>query len=260
VRFSRYVGIDYSGASTALVRLRNLQVYLAKVGNPEPRQVPAAISPRGSDAWSRKALAGWLVALLDEGEPTIIGIDHAFSFPASYFDRYGIRDWPAFLDDYCCHWPVGPSDPRNSVSRQRGLEGHHRTGEPDEYRLTERWTSSAKSVFRFDVQGQVAMSSHAGIPWLRYLRETCAAPLFFWPFDGWEPPEGVSVITETYPSLYQRRYDRADRTRDEQDAYATARWLLECDQRGILDRYLDPPLTAAERETAEREGWILGIT
>jgi hypothetical protein len=33
-------------------------------------------------------------------------------------------------------------------------------------RLTEERAGSAKSVFHFDVQGSVAKSTHAGIPWL----------------------------------------------------------------------------------------------
>jgi hypothetical protein len=35
-------------------------------------------------------------------------------------------------------------------------------------RLTEERAGSAKSVFHFDVQGLVAKSTHAGIPWLRF--------------------------------------------------------------------------------------------
>jgi len=31
-------------------------------------------------------------------------------------------------------------------------------------------------------------------------------------------------ITEVYPSIFKSRYPRDDRTADEQDAYATARW------------------------------------
>ena len=46
-----------------------------------------------------------------------------------------------------------------------------RVGEASELRLCERWTSSAKSVFHFDVRGSVAKSTHAGIPWLKRLRD-----------------------------------------------------------------------------------------
>jgi hypothetical protein len=125
--------------------------------------------------------------------------------------------------------------------------------------LCEQWTSSAKSVFQFDVQGSVAKSTHAGIPWLRFLRRQMGGKLFFWPFDGWQPPNGVSVIAEIYPSIFRNRYPKNGRTPDERDAHAVARWLEESARRGILGRYFDPPLTPAERRIAALEGWILGI-
>ena len=44
---------------------------------------------------------------------------------------------------------------------------------------------NAKSVFHFDVQGSVAKSTRAGIPWLRFIRQRLGARIHFWPFDGW---------------------------------------------------------------------------
>jgi hypothetical protein len=38
-------------------------------------------------------------------------------------------------------------------------------------------------------------------------------------------PDGRSVVAEAYPSIFRNRYDKGDRTADQQDAYATARWL-----------------------------------
>ncbi len=64
---------------------------------------------------------------------------------------------------------------------------------------------------------------------------------------------------EVYPSIFRQRYPREDRTTDEQDAYATARWLKQTCERGFLGNYLNPLLTDEERRTAELEGWILGI-
>lgn len=94
-----------------------------------------------------------------------------------------------------------------------------RVGSTAEFRLCEQWTSSAKSVFQFDMQGSVAKSTHSGIPWLRFLRERMGDRLFFWPFDGWRPPDGVSVIAEVYPSVFRNRYPKNGRTPDEHDAY-----------------------------------------
>ena len=135
-----------------------------------------------------------------------------------------------------------------------------RTGRTDEFRLCERWTSSAKCVFQFDMQGSVAKSSHAGIPWLKQIRETVDERVHFWPYDGWTPSAGKAVIAEVYPSIFRNRYPREGRTADEQDAYAVARWLAETAARGALARYFEPPLTLPERIVADREGWILGVT
>jgi hypothetical protein len=39
------------------------------------------------------------------------------------------------------------------------------------------------------VQGAVAKSTHAGIPWLRFIRQRLGARVHFWPFDGWDIPD-----------------------------------------------------------------------
>jgi hypothetical protein len=133
------------------------------------------------------------------------------------------------------------------------------TENPQWLRLTERWTSTAKSVFRFDVQGAVAKSTHAGLPWLRYLRQHCQRKVHFWPFDGWDIPEGASVVAEVYPSLWMKRFPRDDRDSDSHAAYSAAAWLRRADLNGSLGTYLNPPLEPHEREIADIEGWILGV-
>ena len=67
------------------------------------------------------------------------------------------------------------------------------------------------------------------------------------------------MIAEAYPAIFKNRYPRDDRSADQQDAYAVCRWLSESDDRGILDRYFNPPLIDEERRIAGLEGWILGI-
>jgi hypothetical protein len=84
--------------------------------------------------------------------------------------------------------------------------------------------------------GEVATSTHAGLPWLLFLREKCRRPSHFWPFDGWEIPEGKSVVAEVYPSLWTRRFPRDDRDGDEQAANAAAAWLRRADRTGSLTR------------------------
>ena len=75
-QFSRYLGIDYSGAQTPTSSLPGLRVYAAT-----PTQAPSEIPPPPSPRkyWTRRGLAEWLVAELRFGPPTLVGIDHAFS-------------------------------------------------------------------------------------------------------------------------------------------------------------------------------------
>ena len=131
-------------------------------------------------------------------------------------------------------------------------------GNPQWRRITEE-RAKAKSVFHFDVQGQVAKSTHAGLPWLRYLRQHLADNVHFWPFDGWEIPQGCSAIVEAYPSLYKHDFTPEGRTPDQHDAYAIAAWMKQVDLDGQLARFLSPNLTPPERGVAEVEGWILGV-
>jgi len=254
MRFTRHIGIDYSGAQTPESRLKGLQVYEAINGaTPERIGTPA----EGARNWTRLEVAQFCASVIRTGEPVIIGIDHAFSFPTSYMQRYGIESWDQFLDDFMRHWPT--ADPHTYVDFLR--DNNPRTGDSTELRLCEQWTAGPKSVFHFDVQGQVATSTHAGLPWLLWLRMMLKVktPIHFWPFDGFDVPEGISVITEVYPSLFRRRYPKERRTPDEHDAYCVAAWLAEMDRRGTLASYFKPPLSLPELRKCRLEGWILGV-
>lgn len=186
----------------------------------------------------------------------MIGMDHGFSFPITYFDRYGLKSWDAFLKDFVRYWPTHLAD--STVEQLRKFA--ERTGEPSEFRLTERWTSSAKSVFQFDVNGSVAKSTHAGLPFLLQLRTTLGDRVHYWPFDGWVVPLGKSVVAETYPSLFRKRYPAQERSGDQQDAYSVSHWLLDMDRMSELHRFFSPPLTAPQKRRATLEGWILGVS
>ena len=48
-----------------------------------------------------------VVDRLFEDLPTLVGIDHGFSFPLRYFETHDLKhDWPAFLDDFQRHCPT----------------------------------------------------------------------------------------------------------------------------------------------------------
>lgn len=255
--FERYIGIDYSGAETCESSLKGLRVYMADRAS-EPREVAPPPSPRWY--WSRKEIAQWLVERVSEPVATLVGIDHGFSFPMEYFEKHGLAyDWPAFLDDFQKHWPTDEKYTCVDFVRDGASgNGAARCGNSRWRRITEV-RAGAKSVFHFDVPGSVAKSTHAGIPWLRFLRMRAGDRVHFWPFDGWSVPPGKSAVVEVYPALWSHSFPRDGRDSHQQDAYATADWLRRSDQDGSLAPFLSPSLTEQERKAAELEGWILGV-
>ncbi len=256
--FSRYIGIDYSGAETPTSSLKGLRVYQA-VQKADPEEVQPPPSPRRY--WTRKGIAEWLAMILRENMPTLVGMDHGFSFPLRYFEVHRLLpDWPAFLDDFQRHWPTDDDHMYVDFIRD-GVDGNGgaRTGSARWRRLSEERAGSAKSVFHFDVPGSVAKSTHAGIPWLRYLRRELGERVHFWPFDGWQIPTGRSAVAEVYPSLWRHAYPVNGLTADQHDAYTVAAWMRDVAIDGRLARFLDPSLSASERAVAGVEGWILGV-
>lgn len=258
MRFSRYIGIDYSGAQTPTSSLKGLRVFIVDQGS-APVEVEPPSSPR--KYWTRRGIAEWVADQLSVGEAALVGIDHGFSFPLRYFEMHCLApDWTAFLNDFQRYWPTDEDHTYVDFVRDgiRG-DGAARFGDPRWRRLTEIRARAAKSVFHFDVQGSVAKSTHAGLPWLRYLRRTLGDRVHFWPFDGWDIPAGRSAIAEVYPALWSRSFPQEGRTADQHDAWSVAAWLRDADLDGSLGGYLAPLLTPAEREVAQIEGWILGV-
>lgn len=255
--FTRYIGIDYSGASTSQAPLSGLRVYVAAPGQAAVEEHPAG--PRRH--WNRRNLAIWLFERLREKGPTIVGMDHSFSFPLRYFDTHGLtHDWMGFLRDFVQHWPTHEAEVTvEQVRRGQHGAGPLRLGNARWRRVAELRSGGAKSSFHFDVPGSVAKSTHAGLPWLLHLRESLGEQVHFWPFDGWQPPRGRSVLLEAYPSLWQHHYARESRTADQHDAFCVASWLRDTDAAGRLAAHFTPVLLPAERAAGSVEGWILGV-
>lgn len=197
---------------------------------------------------------------LSESPATLVGIDHGFSFPLKYFEKYRLaRDWSAFLDDFQRHWPTDEKNTYVDFVREGECgNGAARCGDSRWRRITEV-RAGAKSVFHFDVPGSVAKSTHAGIPWLRFLRKSVGDRVPFWPFDDWTVPLGRSAVVEIYPALWSHSFPRNGRDSHQQDAYAAAEWLRRSDQDGSLERFFSPSLSEYERKVAGIEGWILGV-
>lgn len=256
-RFSRYIGIDYSGAETPDSSLKGLRVYEAAQAS-APVEIEPPPGPRKH--WNRRGLAEWLAEQLSGDAPTIVGIDHGFSFPLRYFEVHRLEpDWPAFLDDFQRHWPTDAEHTYVDFIRHGSLgEGDARSGSARWRRITEV-RAGAKSVFHFDVPGSVAKSTHAGLPWLRHLRNRLGDRVHFWPFDGWDIPAGKSALAEIYPSLWSKDVPREGRTPDQHDACVAAAWLRQVDRDGSLGKFLKPDMLPGEYPVARIEGWILGV-
>lgn len=255
--FVRNIGIDYSGAETPTASLSGLRIYLTE-GTAPPVEVPPPPSPK--KYLTRRGIAECLTERLAEGVPTLVGIDHGFSFPLRYFEVHRLKpEWPAFLDDFQSHWPTDQDIYVDFVRIGKVGNGAARMGNARWRRLTEEQAGSAKSVFHFDVQGSVSKSTHAGIPWLRFIRQRLANRVHFWPFDGWDIPAGMSAIVEVYPALWSRNFASEDRTGDQHDAFSIAAWLSRADRDGSLAAFLKPDLPSSERTVAQLEGSILGV-
>lgn len=256
--FSRYIGIDYSGAQTPISSLRGLRVYMTD-RKAEPVEVHPPPSPRKH--WTRRGLSEWLRDRLRESISTLVGIDHGFSFPIAYFEKYKLSgNWDEFLDDFQYHWPTDGDRVYVDFVRDGSCGARAvRMGSARWRRLTEVHARGAKSVFHFDVQGSVAKSTHAGLPWLRFIRQELGNQVHFWPFDGWDIPSGRSAVAEVYPALWNRSFPSQGRDPHQQDAYSIVAWMRQADDNAWIGDFLSPKLTAKHRRQGEIEGWILGV-
>jgi hypothetical protein len=148
--FDRCIDIDYSGAETPTSSLKGLRVYMA-----DRESLPIEVQPPPSPRkyWTRQGIAEWLVERLSEDRPTLVGIDHGFSFPLQYFETHHLPlNWQAFLDDFQHHWPTDRDHIYADFVRHGSVgDGAARVGNPRWRRLTEVRAGAAKSVFHFNV-------------------------------------------------------------------------------------------------------------
>lgn len=254
--WTRYVGIDYSGAATADTRLPGLRVWSADAdGDREMR--PESNAKRH---WTRRNLWEFLDRTLSEPEPTIIGIDHGLSFPEAWFARHrASTEWSAFLEEISDAWPTDAPEVRVDDVRVGAVgSGASLVGDTRWRRRCEVACPGTKSVFHFDVQGSVAKSTHAGLPWIRRLRRA-HRNLHIWPFDGIDPPRSASVLCEAFPTLFRDDYPAPTLTPDQRDARAVALWLRDMDARGRLQERFRNGFEGVPMSTLKVEGWIIGL-
>src|SRR5262249_16632346 len=101
--FQQYIGVRYSGRKDPGDPIREIKVFAALEHHEISRETTQG-PPSGR--WSRRAPAEWLLGRITSGEPAVVGIDHAFSFPQTYMDRHSLKSWAAFLEDFEESWPT----------------------------------------------------------------------------------------------------------------------------------------------------------
>jgi hypothetical protein len=256
--FARYIGVRYTGAESPNAGLKGLRVYCATADSAACEvTTPSAVKR----CWTRQDIAHWLGERLAEGIPTIVGIDHPFSFPLRYFEFHQLPpDWPTFMEDFQRHWLTdAPHTYVDFALECADGKGADRMGSPQWLRLTEQRSRPARSVFQFEGPGSRAKAAHAGIPWLLYLHRQRIPGLHFWPFDGWRIPSGRSAVVEVSAARWRNAWPAQGRSADQQNAYVITTWLREADGSGLLAQCLEPETTEHERIYGEVEGWILGV-
>ncbi len=152
--FSRYIGIDYSGAQTPTSSLTGLRAFVASPDDPPQEVLPP---PSACKYWTRRGLAEWRVERLREPTRTLVGIDHGFSFPMRYFEVHTLpTDWPTFLDDLQQHWPTDGDHVYVDFVRDGTMGNADARSGSSRWRRICELRAGAKSVFHFDVHGSVA--------------------------------------------------------------------------------------------------------
>ena len=207
------------------------------------------------------AIAEWLVEQLNENIPTLVGIDHSFSFPAHYFEHMNCyENWDAFLLDFATHWPTdgdqifvdlfrdGMDLPSVRADRRHTLAAPY--GSPERFRQIRLSLSTSRALSR----------NHRtqAFPWLRFVRTNTTGKVHFWPFDGWDLPAGRSALVEIYPALCRAFRPHGEYTMDQADAYSAARWMQETDRTGMLPMYLSPVLNGTNVSWQNTKGGSLG--
>ena len=255
--FDTFIGIDYSGASHTDAPLPGLRVYQASLDHSAIEILPPASSRR---YWSRRQVAEWLAEII-RSKTALIGIDHGLCAPLEYFTQNQLAlDWTIFLNTFTHIWNTDTAAISVEQVRKR------LRSEESSPRFHAKWRrlcevrSKAKSIFHFDVPGSVAKSTHAGLPWIKYLLTECSDHLHVWPFHGWEIPKSKSVLTEAYPSLYRKSLAPPEHfTGDQRDAWAIAEWLRRSYLNKSLYKLFQPQMPEDELRLASLEGWILGL-
>jgi hypothetical protein len=183
----RVIAIDWSGAKVGAAK---------KIWLGEATASGALIDLK--TGLNREQVTAYLINEAGRGEPMVVGLDFAFSFPAWFVRERGYASAPALwaglaTDGLADAWLKTPKWPL------WGRKGHTKPTDIEHFRATENDVGavagiSCKSVFQIGGAGAVGTGSIRGMPVLHRLR---AVGLGAWPFDA----QARATAIEIYPRL-----------------------------------------------------------
>lgn len=210
----RFVAVDWSGSASPGGQRKHIWVSIA--------------GERAFSGLTRGELCSWLTESF-ANQPSVIGLDFAFSFPVGFFRERGLSDVRDLWREAELHgeeWLARCEAPFWGRPGKRCPESHASEG----FRKTDREIRvagiSPKSPLQNGGAGAVETGSIRGMPVLRKLQ---AAGFSIWPFD----PPRLRVVLEIYPRLltgpvnkgqesaraaYLKRDDFANLSEDERSA------------------------------------------
>lgn len=156
---------------------------------------------------NRDALTAHLIKAAQCEPQMVVGLDFAFSLPAWYMAKLGLRTAVEL-------WDLADRDAeqwlRDCAPPFWGRPGRRCPELPEHFRRTERHAPATggirpKSVFQIGGAGAVGTGSLRGMQSLKRLRE---AGFHVWPFD----PPGLPLVVEIYPRLLTGPVDKRDPT------------------------------------------------
>ncbi|WP_109489197.1 DUF429 domain-containing protein [Occallatibacter savannae] len=178
----RFVAVDWSGSAHPAGQRKHIWTSVAGEG--------------AFSGFTRAELSRWIVETF-AGQPAVIGLDFAFSFPVAFFrDRHlsTVGELWRAAEVHGETWLRQCEPPFWGRPGRKCPPGHAGEG----FRRTDREIRvagiSPKSPLQIGGAGAVGTGSIRGMPVLRQLR---SAGFSIWPFD----PPSLPLILEIYPRL-----------------------------------------------------------
>ena len=212
----------------------------------------------------------------------LIGFDFAFGYPYDSYDGFGCKDWEKLWK--LINTEINDSDknennrfiaggilnkkfknkrpfwghPPPENNRFDGLSYRKPKGYgdtlPSEFRIIEKMTRGASSVWQLFGAGCVGSQTLMGIHYLQKLRECTDCAI--WPFE--DINNNKHVIAEIYPSIWhpENHYP----IKDANQVYTVAKNIANFDKHGTLKNLLQAPHRHSRHDDiTKKEGWMLGV-